>query len=246
LVSISVVSYFCNHITDPAIEGRIQVDEDVLPICVRMLQFDTASNDSYDSPYGTCSAGSSSPAHSTTESSASTMSQKDEARTPTSQYDPAIKPKSYSYSRPMEDISTLLIIYASHHATPAVCSTAAFEHDSFCTRTATPGDFSETFDYNEREKTRILPSSGKGDGASTAQQKVAAMAAKRVMSSGMASNRDLVEHVWDLWHDEFNEKGSLEKDWLGKVKYSWQEVKSVIDGGGIGAQELPYGWPVDE
>ena len=63
------------------------------------------------------------------------------------------------------------------------------------------------------------------------------------MTSGISSNRELVERVCDLWHEKFAKKGKLEKDWLERVKYSWQEVKSIVDGGRLGRQELPPGWP---
>jgi hypothetical protein len=227
-------------------EGRIEANEDVLPICVRMLQFDTDLSNGYDSLHSTSSTYSTSPTLSATDSITSTIPEHAVAKAPTSQFDPAIKPNAYRYSRPMEDISTLLIIYTSHHSIPSVCSTAAFEHDSLCKRSATPGDFSETFEYGLDIKGKSSPTSNGSDGAQTAQKKVATMAAKRVMSSIMSSNRELVEHIWDIWHDDFNEKGSLEKDWLGRMTYSWQEVKSIIDGGGLGGQGLPYGWPLSE
>lgn len=146
----------------------------------------------------------------------------------------------------MEDISTVVIIYTSHHSTPTVCSTAAFEHDSLCKRSATPGDFSETFDYSEGIKGQTLPAFRASHSPLTAQEKIARMAAKRVMSSSIASNRELVEHIWNVWHDDFNEKSALERDWLGRLRYSWQEVESIIDSGGLGSQGLPDGWPVNE
>ena len=146
----------------------------------------------------------------------------------------------------MEDISTLMTIYNSHQSAPSVCSTVAFEHESLCKRSATPGDFSETFDYAQRPQVegRAPEISSKRDGSRGAQQKIARMAAKRVMSSGMSSNRELVEHIWEVWHEELNKTGTQETDWLGRVKYSWQEVKSIIDNGCLGRQGLPDGWPV--
>lgn len=233
------------------------MDENVLPICVRMLQFDTGSSHAphsghsdsgCNSPLSTASTRGTSPTLSATSSVTLSVPNYELAEFPTSQSDPAIKPNSYRYSRPMEDISTLVIIYTSHQSTPSVCSTAAFEHDSLCKRSATPGDFSETFDYGPDPHLEGYASkiSIESDVSRSAQQKIATVAAKRVMSSGMTSNRELVEHIWEVWHNEFDETSMLERDWLGRLKYSWQEVKSIIDSGGLGHQGLPDGWPVGE
>jgi hypothetical protein len=222
-----------------------------------MLQFDTGSShppysghsdSGCNSPLSTASTRGASSTLSATDSATLSVPDNEVAKSPTSQSDPAIKSNSYRYSRPMEDISTLVIVYTSHRATPSVCATAAFEHDSLCKRSATPGDFSETFDYGPRPHVEGYASkiSSETDGSQGARRKIANIAAKRVMSSGMASNRELVEHIWGVWHNEFSENGMIERDWLGRVKYSWQEVKSIIDNGGLGRQGLPDGWPVGE
>jgi hypothetical protein len=134
----------------------------------------------------------------------------------------------------MEDISSYLILYNSSKSTPLLCPTVAFEHESVSTRFPTPDDFSETYSYGKAAQK--APKSYE-------ERQIANLAARYVMASGTSSNRELVERVWDLWNEKFAKKEELEKDWLGRVKYSWQEVKSIIDGGRLGRQELPLGWP---
>lgn len=237
------------------LEGRIEMNEDILPICVRILQFDEdASTNRSHSHHRSDSGHESRPSNFSDAygSLALSMTDRSTARFerpvtglfPTTQHDPAIKPSTYSYSRPMEDISTYLILYTSHRSTPVLCPTAAFEHQSLCKRGPTPGDFSETFYYGPEVKVVATATKGAGTKTENAQQSIDETAAKYVMSSGMSSNRELVERMWTIWHEENNT--DWDTDWLGRLKYSWQEVKSIIDGGRLVPQGLPDGWPVSE
>lgn len=228
----------------------------MLPLCVRVLPFEVnvdgltnasnshhLSDSGYESRPSTTSGSHHSPALSDTDVSI-TSSQQPTASIPlTTQYDPAMKPNSYSYSRPMEDISRYIILYTSHSSTPVLCPTAAFEHSSLCTRVPTPGDFSETFCYGPEIEQALTATKGAGKGTEMVGRNIDEMAAKYVMSSGLSSNRELIDRMWIIWHEM--EDGGLEHDWLGRVKYSWQEVQSIIDGG-RDRPVLPPGWPVSD
>ena len=151
--------------------------------------------------------------------------------------DPAVVENVYRYSRPLQDLSSYLLLYPSIHTPPLTCATGIFEDKAHSDRLPTPNDMSETFVL--RVKCNAAELHGKV--AKTLYEK----SRKRYLAAGNPSgtNGDVVECLWRAWHDEALKHRTLEKTENGdKVRYSWQELMNVMDTG-FETRALVANWP---
>ncbi|KIW32924.1 uncharacterized protein PV07_04437 [Cladophialophora immunda] len=113
-----------------AAEGKIDPHEHVIPVCSRILKFDLSE------PAKTSGR----------------------AHVYASNSDPAVAKHAniQTWSRPLKDVSRILIVYAHHHVTPTISHLHAVEHASQCTTFPTPNDLSLTAVPNWQETTSAV------------------------------------------------------------------------------------------
>ena len=135
-----------------------------------------------------------------------------------SDFDPAVQPSVYSYSRLLEDLSTVLITYNSRNSTPFVCLASAAEDETLCARYPTPNHLSETF------VRRGVTSSDFGRKVLSGDR-----AAELVVSGGVASHKDVIIEMLSLWNRRqlMNDR---DQQLFGRFSYMWQEILNRIQG----------------
>jgi len=162
-----------------------------------------------------------------------------------SEADRAVRSNLYRYSRPMQDVSTYLILYPSLHTPALVCPTSIFESDGYCTRKPTPKNvsphsMSETYDFKCWTITRpdIHPAIAEFMGEVSNSRHL-------VGGKPNGSNADVVDCLLDAWNKDV--AGEYKKEWTEnghKVRYLWQELKNMMNTG-PDARNFPPSWPAE-
>jgi hypothetical protein len=151
--------------------------------------------------------------------------------------DLSVVENAYRYSRPLQDLSTYLILYPSLHTPPLICATGVFEDKAHCDRQPTQNDMSETF------MLRV-----KCDAAELHGRVARAMyelSRQRYLVAGkpMSNNAEVVECLLNAWKKEDAKRHSVEMTDNGdKVRYSWQELKNMMHTGPE-TRTLAAAWP---
>lgn len=197
---------------DPAIDKIFEADS-IIPICGRILQFQEPST------------------HQTPSAAYHLEGAQNNALPNYAGSDSAVRPGEYRYSRPMQDLSSYLLLYPSLHTPPLLCSTRIFEgevdgKEKYCTRRPTPNDLSETFTLNHNPQAIDLHA--------RVAKKMSKDSKPRHLKAGKpgASNADVVRCLLKAWDadafgahtDEMVRNGD-------KVRYMWQELKNMMETG---------------
>lgn len=140
--------------------------------------------------------------------------------------DPSVVENAYRYSRPVQDLSTYLVLYPSLHTPPLICATGVFEDKTHCDRQPTQNEMSETFTL--RVKSDAAELHGK------VARAMYELSRKRYLVAGkpMSSNEEVLECLSKAWKKEDERRHSVEMTDNGdKVRYFWQELKNMVDTG---------------
>jgi hypothetical protein len=199
---------------------KIDSSDLLIPVCVRILQFDEPPVSTYNPP-----------------TAADPLQELTRPVLPNYSTDPVVRANAYQYSRPLQDLATYVILYPSIHTSPLACATGIFEDKSHSTRGPTPRHFSEVFTLRYKYDAQHLHS--RVAQAMYQKSQVRHLAAAKPMPS----NAEVVECLVNAWRQEAD--GDHVKEMMDngdKVRYFWQELKNMMDTRSD-TRELISTWP---
>ena len=163
----------------------------------------------------------------------------------TSESDPVIQKHSnvFAWTRPLIDLSRVLLFYPHQHAMAIMCHATAAERESVCLSFPTPNDLSETY-LPHRMNTTISVfgrSSEQSPTTSASQMALPVGNVQVVLALLILWNKDCALTLPGPVNSRLFQK--WEKEW-GSVKFLWQELHSRIKGHDLQAQdEMLKVWP---
>ncbi|KAJ9609861.1 hypothetical protein H2200_006190 [Cladophialophora chaetospira] len=182
-------------------EVKLDPHEYVIPVCCRIMKFDLPQ----------------------------VLNVSGYHRRHTSESDPVIREHSnvVAWSRPLVDLSRVLLLYPHEHAMAVICHTTAAEYEPRCQTFPTPNDLSETFlPLQENNPTKVFGRSP--------EQSATASSAQMALP---VSNLQVVLTLLILWNKgrrltlprpiNYRPIQEWEKEW-GSVRFLWQEVHSRV------------------
>jgi hypothetical protein len=199
---------------------KIDSSDLLIPVCVRILQFDEPPVSTYNPP-----------------TAADPLQELTRPVLPNYSTDPVVRANAYQYSRPLQDLATYVILYPSIHTSPLACATGIFEDKAHSTRGPTPRHFSEVFTLRYKYDAQHLHS--RVAQAMYQKSQVRHLAAAKPMPS----NAEVVECLVKAWRQEADRDHVKEMmDNGDKVRYFWQELKNMMDTRSD-TRELISTWP---
>jgi hypothetical protein len=199
---------------------KIDSSDLLIPVCVRILQFDEPPVSTYNAP-----------------TAADPLQELTRPVLPKYSTDPVVRANAYQYSRPLQDLATYVILYPSIHTSPLACATGIFEDKAHSTRGPTPRHFSEVFTLRYKCDAQHLHSRVAQAMYQKSQMRHLAAA------KPMPSNAEVVECLVKAWRQEADRDHVKEMmDNGDKVRYFWQELKNMMDTRSD-TRELISTWP---